>query len=171
MSSIEFIPLDPADLFEIKRQESQLTVLGQDSAVDSETAEILASQPVAWTAWVAGRPLACFGISELFESVHGLAWALLSNEIGVHHLQLTRFMQRQIRECGLQRLELLAKASDVEFFAEKYHWMDPGVLVSVAMADPTPECRWAVLLGMKPAHVLRRFGAASESYMLFERFC
>ena len=43
-------------------------------------------------------------------------------------------------------------------------------LTALAMKYATPECRWAKLLGFTPAHVLRRFGAASETYMLFERF-
>jgi hypothetical protein len=43
-------------------------------------------------------------------------------------------------------------------------------MVAACMAEPSPECRWACLLGFAPAHVLRNFGAASETYMLFERF-
>lgn len=174
-SGLAFQRLEANDLFEIERQESQLLWLGQKGDISEEAAEILADQPCAWTAWHAGRIVACFGISEIFPNVQGLAWALLSREIGARHLQLTRFMQREVRECGLVRLELLAKASEkaeeLAVVGEELRVRFPGQqLVARAMKDPTPECRWAVLLGFTPAHVLRRFGAASETYMLFERF-
>lgn len=174
-SRIAFQRLDAGDLFEIERQESQLLWLGQKGDISQEAAEILADQPCAWTAWHAGRIVACFGISEIFPNVQGLAWALLSSEIGVLHLELTRFMQREVRECGLIRLELLARANDrVEDRAvlgeELCRPASRDELAALAMKYGTPECRWAKLLGFTPAHVLRRFGAASETYMLFERF-
>lgn len=174
-SCLAFQRLEASDLFEIERQESQLLWLGQKGDISDEAAEILASQDCAWTAWHGGRIVACFGISEIFAGVQGLAWALLSGEIGVHHLELTRFMQREVRECGLVRLELLAKASEkaeeMAVLGEELRAPPSGqVLLAQAMKHATPECRWAVLLGFAPAHVLRRFGAASETYMLFEWF-
>jgi hypothetical protein len=174
-SALAFQRLEAGDLFEIERQESQLLWLGQKGDIGEEAAEILASQKCAWTAWHAGRIVACFGISEIFPDVQGVAWALLSAEVGAHHLELTRFMQNEIRECGLVRLELLAKASEkAEAFAvlgEELRAPPSGVvLLAHAMKFATPECRWAKLLGFTPAHVLRRFGAASETYMLFEWF-
>lgn len=170
MSSLTFHPLEPVDLYEIERQESQMMCLGAPGEVSDEAAEILADQPCAWTAWAEGRVVACFGISETFPGKNGVAWSLLSGEIGRHHLPLTRFMQDALDRSELARIELIAKASDIEYFALKYSWMDPFALVACAMADPTPECRWAQLLGFKPAHVLRRFGAELETYLLFERF-
>jgi hypothetical protein len=170
MSRLDFHRLEPDDLLEIDRQESQLLWLGAPGDVDRESAAILAAEPVAWTAWGDGRIVACFGISETFPGVQGVAWALLGREIGSQHLALTRFMAREIRECGLERLELLAKANEVEDVAEAIPDIDPGILTKVAMVEPTPECRFALLLGMQPMHCLRRFGAASETYMLFERF-
>lgn len=169
MSSLTFHRLEATDLFEIERQESQLLWLGASGEISDEAAEILASQDCAWTAWRAGRPIACFGISEIFEGKQGLAWSLLSAELGADHLKITRFMQEQVLMSPLARIELIAKACDVESFAQKYDWIDPWALVQVAMAEPTPECRFAKLLGFEPAHVLRNYGAASETYMLFER--
>lgn len=164
-----FTRLDPLHLAAIAPQESQRLWLGVPGDCDFAQAQILASQSIAWTAWRSNDPgsiLACFGISETFPGVQGVAWALLAADLGEDHLALTRFMQREIRECGLARLELLARATDVEPFADEY---DPWMLVSASMAVPTPECRWAKLLGLEPAHVLRKFGAAGETYMLFER--
>ena len=174
-SSLSFQRLEAEDLFEIERQESQLTFLGSPGDITQEAAEVLASQDIAWTAWAGGRILACFGISELFHGMHGLAWALLGRQLGVHHLALTRFMQGAIRDCGLVRLELLARANDdledlIDMMAAQGMKLDGAQLVAAAMARPTPECRWAKLLGFEAAHVLRFFGAAAETHMLFERF-
>ncbi len=169
MREIAFHRLEPNDLFEIERQPSQLTVLGMPADLTEAEAQILADQDVAWTAWVAGRPIACFGISEFFAGRHGLAWSLLAEGIGADHLALTRFMRAEIAGAGLARIELIARAADIEDMAARYPWMDPWALVQVAMAEPTPECRWARLLGFRPAHVLRLYGGASETFMLFER--
>ena len=163
---LEFTRLVPVDLARIAPQESQRMWLGIAGECDFAQAQLLASQPVAWTASLGARVVACFGISETFPGMQGVAWALLSAPIGPSHLELTRFMQTEIRTCGLARLELLARATDVEPFVGEY---DPWMLVSASMSVPTAECRWATLLGFEPAHVLRKFGAAGETYMLFER--
>lgn len=174
-SRLAFQPLEAGDLLEIERQESQLLWLGQEGDITLEAAELLAEQPIAWTAWRAGRIVACFGISETFPHVQGVAWALLAGDIGADHLALTRFMQKTVRECGLVRLELLAKASEAaEVLAvageQNGLRLSGPLLLLEAMKEPTPECRWAQLLGFDAVHVLRRFGAASETYMLFEWF-
>lgn len=171
MSELVFYPLAPDDLFEIERQESQVLWLGAPGEVDAEAAQLISEQDCSWTAWADGRILACFGISETFPGSNGVAWSLLSRSIGKYHLPLTRFMRGELERSGLPRIELLAKALEVEPIIEKNpHVTDPATWRLAAMADPTPECRWAVLLGFTPAHLLRRFGAACESYMLFERF-
>ena len=158
---MRFERLRADDLLAITAQDSQKLWLGTPGEVTWEQAEVLADNPVAWTAWRPdGSILACFGISELFEGKHGVGWALLSQPIGEHHLALTRRIQAEVCGAGLRRIELLARAK-----GPARGWLAP---VAEVMADPTPECRWAVLLGFTPAHVLRNFGAASESYMLFE---
>lgn len=155
-------PLQPEDLFEIERQDSQVMWLGTSGDVTQESAQVLASQDIAWTARRDdGSILACFGISDLFPGTHGVAWALLSQPLGADHLALTRFVQNVVAGAPHRRLELLACSADVPEGS-----LDP---VSAAMADPTPECRWAALIGFGAAHVLRNFGGASETYMLFER--
>lgn len=169
MNSPAFHRLQAEDLFEIERQESQILWLGSPGDITWETAEILAAQPVAWTAWVEGRIMACFGISETFEGVQGVAWSLLSGSLGVHHLPLTRFMQREIAQARLARIELIAKAAEYGEAIARYPVAAARSPVTAVMADPTPECRFAALLGFNAAHVLRNFGAASETYMLFEK--
>ena len=42
-------------------------------------------------------------------------------------------------------------------------------LVDAVMVQPTPESRFAMLSGLKPAHVRRRSGAAAETPMLMDR--
>lgn len=158
---LAFSIMQPADLLSIDMQDSQAMFLGQDATPDEETAYNLAAQPVAWTAWRGGKVLACFGINEAFPGQHGTAWALLGKGIGRDHLALTRFVREAVAGCTLPRLDVLARATDVS----------PGSWNPIAesMAEPTPECRWCELLGFKPAHLLRKFGGAGETYMLFER--
>lgn len=174
VSGVNFTKLQPVDLLEIARQPSQDRVLGLAYEWSEAEGQQLCAEPVAWTARADGRIIACFGISETFEGLQGWGWAVLATGIGGAHLALTRFMRSVIAECGLARLEVLARAVDLEAVIataviDREGPLDSGQLVALAMARPTPECRWAALLGLQPAHVLRRYGAASESYMLFER--
>ncbi len=151
----------PDDLLLIDVQDSQAMVLGVDAAPDEETALALASQPVAWTAWRHdGTVAACFGFNEAFPGKHGTAWALLGKGLGRDHLALTRFVRKVVAGCTLDRLDVLARSAD-------YGGGIGGM--SAALADPTPEVRWCLMLGFEPAHVLRKFGGAGEAYMMFER--
>lgn len=161
-SSLFFRPMQPEDLMAIDVQDSQATFLGQDAMPDEETALQLAANPVAWTAYRRDESvLACFGFNEAFPGQHGTAWALIGKGIGSDHLALTRFVRKVVAGCTLPRLDVLARAKDVR----------PGSFNPIAesLAEPTPECRWCVMLGFKPAHLLRKFGAAGETYMMFER--
>ena len=160
--NLYFRPMLPEDLFAINVQDSQATFLGMDAAPDEETALNLAAQPAAWTA-CRHEPdgvLACFGFSEPFPGKHGTAWALLGKGIGRDHLALTRFVRGVVESCMLDRLDVLARSTDY----------GPGIRgMSAALADPTPEVRWCLALGFAPAHLLRKYGAAGETYMLLER--
>lgn len=172
--ALTFRRLRASDCLTIERQASQRTVLGLDAEMTWEEAELHAAQPVGWTALAtkadgSERIIACFGISETFPGQVGVGWAMLADGLGRHHLQLTRFVAKIIAECTLPRLEVIAPCSDVEPIAREFPQFDPWALVQAALAVPTRECRWALLLGLRPAHVLRRHGAADESYMLFER--
>ena len=158
---LEFRPMQPSDLFVVDVQDSQATFLGQDAAPDLETALDLAAQPVAWTVWRGEQVLACFGIRETFPGQHGTAWALLGKAIGRDHLALTRFVRSVLAACALPRIDVLARACD----PGPHSWN----AVAESMAEATAECRWCELLGFEPAHLLRKFGAAGEAYMLFER--
>ena len=166
---LEFRRLAANDLMDMERQPAQELWLGMSGECDQEQAELLASERVAWTAWRGDTVVACFGINETFPEVQGVAWALLSGAIGRDHVQLTRFIRDEIAGCDLLRLELLARAQDIEPLIADFPAFDSAMLVAAAMSEPTPECRWAALLGMDAAHLLRKFGAASETYMLFER--
>lgn len=169
-----FAPMRPEDLFAIDVQDSQTTFLGVDATPDEETALNLASQPVAWTAWGRdGKVLACFGFNEAFPGKHGTAWALLGKNIGRDHMALTRFVRQVVADCTLDRLDVLARAVDVEPLAAELvaQGFDPdtGVLKEWALKNATPEVRWCLMLGFQPAHLLRKFGAAGECYMWLER--
>lgn len=169
---LEFDTLTADDLMSIEAQPSQRMVLGVNARIDRAQAQHYAAQIVAWSARRNGQILACFGINALFDYAHGVAWAVLAEGIGADHVALTRFMQHEIRTCGLPRLELLARCVDVELAVERVPDISGDELLRLVTKreHATPEVRWAMLLGMKPAHVLRRFGAAGESYLLLERF-
>lgn len=172
--ALTFRRLRASDCLTIEMQGSQRTVMGLDAEMGWEEAELHAAQPVGWTAVVSDpdgsmRILACFGISETFPGQVGVGWAMLASGLGKYHLQLTRFVSKIIGTCPLPRLEVIAPCSNVELIAREYPQFDPWALVQAAMAEPTRECRWALMLGLQPVHVLRRHGAADESYMLFER--
>lgn len=47
--------------------------------------------------------------------------------------------------------------------------LDPYELLEVVVSAKGPEVTWAMLAGLKPAAVLRKFGAASEDHVLCER--
>jgi hypothetical protein len=162
-----FARLSADDLFSIKVQPSQRLVLGIDPVGDRDHAEILADQPVAWTAWRGETILACFGIAEVFAGAHGVAWSMLAEGIGASHLAVTRFARKQLDECGLRRVELIARGSAAQRGYEdaKSEWQ-----LDWQRKSPTPEYRWAVALGFEPMHVLRHYGAADETCVLFERF-
>lgn len=170
VARLAFSRMQPEDLFAIDVQESQTTFLGQDATPDEETAYNLASQPVAWTAWRDSKVLACFGFNEAFPGKHGTAWALLGKDIGRDHLALTRFVRKVVEGCTLDRLDVLARCEDVEpIMLGGKPWPAPAALLKLALVDPTPEVRWCLMLGFEPAHLLRKFGAAGETYMMFER--
>jgi len=160
---LEFLSLQASDLFSIAIQPSQRLVLGIDPVGDADHAEILADQPVAWTAWRGDTILACFGIAEVFAGQHGVAWSLLAEGIGTSHLAITRFARRELDRCGLRRVELIARG------CEGAEYGGPAAL-GYQRQCPTPEYRWAVALGFVPVHVLRHYGQADETCVLFERF-
>lgn len=166
---VAFVRLQPQHLFAIERQPSQQVLLGVEASVTEEEAGILCSMPEAWAMLVGGRPIACFGISEIFAGHHGVAWAVLASGLGRAHVALTRFARARLAACGYARIETFARAEDVEGLVARYPNMDTGQLVAMVMTRQTPEIRWARLLGFGAAHVLRRYGGGDETYMLLER--
>jgi hypothetical protein len=165
---LRFSSLTADDLLAIAAQPSQELTLGLKAAYSREEAEALAGQPVAWSCFCGPRLVACFGIFEGFPGQQGVGWAILASGIGACHLELTRFVKSQVEGCGLARLDVHARAADIEETLAAHPDLDSAQIVTLAMTVPTPECRWAQLLGLKAAHLLRRFGAAGESVMLFE---
>lgn len=174
-AGLVFHRMQPEHLLAIDVQDSQATFLGLPAEPDMETAEELAAQPVAWTAWRGEQVLACFGFREAFPGKHGTAWALLGKGIGRDHLALTRFVRGVVEGCTLDRLDVMARAPEVEDYAQAARdhgfWPTTGMLAEAAFDNPTPEMRWCLMLGFEreSAHLLRKFGAAGEAYMMFER--
>ncbi|MDX3883607.1 MAG: hypothetical protein QHC65_04235 [Sphingomonas sp.] len=138
--------MQAADMIAIERQPSQRVQLGIERTPTLDEAEDLAGEREAWTAEADdGRLLACFGIRETFPDRQGVAWAVLATGIGGAHVGITRAARRMIERSRLARIEALARLS-IE-----------------------AECRWPTLVGLQPLAILRKFGAASEDHVLFER--
>ena len=169
MATIVSSPLHADDLFEIRVQPSQHMQMGVPLRTSRDDAMAMAMQPCAWSVRHEGRLIACFGIVETFAGVQGQGWCWLAADLGAAHLPLTRFMRRTLEASPLARVDLIAVASDAEGILTAFGQMDPGMLLAAVMATPTRECTWARLLGFTPAAVLRKWGAASETHVLFER--
>ena len=162
--------LTPKDLLAIEPQASQSFTLGIDTRnCPPAHAEELCAQDESWAIRHDGRLIAAFGIYENFPGQSGICWAILSDGIGSAHLAMTRFARSRIIGSPLRRLELFARCADAEAILDQFPGLDTAQIVEAVLAMPTAECVWARLLGMKPAHVLRKFGASGESVMLFER--
>lgn len=167
---VSAIRLEPADLLAIEPQASQSFTLGIDTRnCPPDKAEELCAQDESWAIRADGRLIAAFGIYESFPGAVGICWAILCHGIGSAHLAMTRFAASRIRASHLPRLEGFARCADAEAILDQYPGLDSGQMVEAVLALPTPECIWARLVGLKPAHVLRKFGASGESVMLFER--
>jgi hypothetical protein len=167
---VSVVRLQPDHLTGIDVQPSQRLTLGIDTrGVSREEAEELADEAEAWSIFADGRLIACFGIRETFPGKQGVAWATLAEGIGRAHLTMTRFAASRIAKSSLRRIEAIVRADDVEPVLSEFGELDAQQLIDVAMATPTPECVWARLVGLHPAHVLRKFGATGDTCMLFER--
>jgi hypothetical protein len=166
---VSIIRLDPDHLVEIPVQASQRLTLGIDRDVSREEAEELADEAEAWSIFAQGRLIACFGIRETFPGKQGVAWATLADGIGPAHLAMTRFAASRIRQSKLKRIEAIVRAACAESVLAHFPGLDSQQLIDAVLTMATPECVWARLVGLKPAHVLRKFGASGETCMLFER--
>lgn len=172
---VQIVPMVAEDAMLIERQRSQRVALGLEAEMSIEIAQDLIDGGEAWTVWrlteIEAAPIACMGIRETFPGVQGVGWAILAEGIGAAHLAVTRHFARRVAESPLQRIEVVAKSSvDAEAILAKFPDIDPNALLQCVLAlDDGPEVRWPRLAGMMPAHVLRKFGAASETHILFER--
>jgi hypothetical protein len=169
MPDVRFSTLTADDVLTIQRQPRYDVVFGQPELATREEAEAMAAAPVAWAARYQGELIACFGIVEHFAGRQGLGWTLLADRLGMAHLRLTRFIQVQIENCGLRRLELLARGPDLESIIARHPDLDQGEILALAMEAATPEMRWASMLGLQPAYVMRQWGADSSTCVVFER--
>lgn len=169
MSEARILPMEPADLLAIERHPAQTFQLGLFAAVTLEGAEELAEQGECWTCFVGDRAVACVGIGETFPGVQGVAWGVLGVGVGAAHLTVTRWARERVRQSPLLRLEAIARSADAEAIVAAHPGIDQASLLAAVLATPTPETIWAKLCGFRAAHVLRKFGAASETHVLFER--
>lgn len=169
-AAVIFRPMVPADALAIERQASQRVQLGLETMMNAEIAADLANGGEAWAALQGDRVIACVGLRETFPPVQAVAWAILSQGVGSAHLAITRFTARRIALSPYRRIEAICLAAvDAEAILTAFPGLDPAQLLEAVMCVKGPQTRWAKSLGLTPSHVLRRFGAASETHVLFER--
>lgn len=162
--------LDPGTLLSLEPQASQSLTCGVDTrSMEIEEAEMLCEQVEAWAVHSDGRLIGAFGINETFPGTQGVCWAILADGIGTAHLAMTRFARSRVVGSRLKRIEAIVRGPDAENVIDQFPGLDNGQLLAAMMATPTPECVWARLCGLRPAHVLRKMGALAETHILFER--
>jgi hypothetical protein len=154
---VEVVRLDPVHLVSIERQPSQQVQLGLPLRLSLSECRALSDQPEAYAMVDGARVLGCFGLVEAYAGRQAVAWAILASGLHAVHTRMSRFIRRRIEAAGYARIEAVAIAPQT------------AETLTDALANPTPEMRWARLLGLQPAHLLKKFGAASETHVLFER--
>jgi|GEM_PF-1368971 len=179
LAALEIVAMEPAHALAIQRQDSQRVQLGIIAEFDAEEAERIASAPgEAWAALEVPcavdedeRVVAVFGLVETFRFRQATAWAVLSGEVGPHHVAITRFCRSRIEQAGYRRIEAIVECADAEPLVARLPDIDPGELVEAVSlpAMRSPGVRWAIACGLSPAAVLRRYGARSETHLLCER--
>lgn len=169
MSDVRIRHMIPEDLLQVDRHPAQSVQLGIPAIVDHESAAEIAAQGECWSLVDGDRILACVGIAETFPGQQGVAWGVLGTGIGRHHLAITRHAKARVMASPLVRLEAIARCADAEAILAEHPGLSGPALLEAVMRLPTPETVWARLCGFTPAHVLRRFGAADETHILFER--
>ncbi len=167
---VSFSRLEPEDLMSMETQASQRMTLGLETDTYTyEDAQCLANEREAWAVRSEGRLIACIGIRETFPGSQGVAWADLAMGIGKAHLTMTRFARSRIVGARLRRIEAIVRGPDAESILAHFPDVDGAMLLEACLTMATPECVWARLVGLKPAHVLRKFGSLGETHILFER--
>lgn len=168
----EVCDLEPWHVMAIERQPSQRTQLGIPiEHLDQAEAEAMANEAVTAAFLRDGKPIGVMGVAETFPGKSGVAWAIFAPGLGRDHLAITREARRRLDQAQLGRIEAVAPCVEIERFMGEMPDASPVEQLRVALHPRfrTPEIRWAMALGFKPAHVLRKFGAAAETHMLLER--
>jgi len=172
---LDVMPARPADLLRIERHPDQMIQLGLTGPIQSQDALAMCGVGEegdwgeAWACRWNGRLVACLGLRVALGGSHVIAWAVLARGVGAAHLAVTRFARSRVLRGHYRRVEAVALAADVEGVLGNVGPLDAQQLIEIALLAPTPEMRFAMLAGLEPSHVLRRYGAAGETHMLMER--
>lgn len=140
---LRFRPMLPGDAVLLEMQPGQHFELGiEHSRYTMDEGEWLVDQGPAWAATRGSRIV---GIAGFQDCGHAVAWASLSAAIGADHVAITRFVRRTIADAPYRRIE------------------------AVVAGDNERAIKWARMVGLEPAHLLRGFGRAETDHVLFER--
>ncbi len=153
----ELVPLTADHLLAIEAQPSQRMQFGIPADLSLAEARDAVAAGEAYALLESGRVLACLGIIDSYEPGEGMAWAILTADMGAGYLFLSRFARHWGNASALRTI--------------RAHAIAPRGLLTLdaVLRHATPEMRWLALLGMRPVQVLPNFGAARETLVLFER--
>lgn len=141
-----FVPLRPGHVPAISLQPSQQGAMGLWSPEMTEDygRNLVAGGP-AWAGIdvASGRVIGAAGFAVIFPT-HANAWALLSEAIGRHAIEITKFVRFQIGMSPWRRIEALTRAAYPQ------------------------QARWAKACGFSSVARMRNHGPLCETVELFE---
>ncbi len=144
--AVLFVPLRPSHVPAINLQVSQQGAMGlwTPEMTEAYGRELVAGGP-AWAGIdvASGRVIGAAGFAVIFPT-HANAWALLSDAIGRHALEVTKFVRLQISMSPWARIEALTRA------------------------QYPSQARWAKACGFAPVARMRNHGPLCETVELFE---
>lgn len=151
------VPLRADHLLTLDIQPRQRMQLGRDARFSPEEAEHTVAAGEGWAVLEGGRVAAAYGLAETYPGRHAIAWAMFGTGLNGVHLALSRHARARIAASTLRRIEAVALCDQA------------AMTLDEALARPTPEMRWATMVGLRPHCLLRQFGGASETLVYYER--
>lgn len=153
---LQFRPMLAGDAVLLELQPSQRLEIGMTNGRYSlDEGEFLVDAGPAWTAYRGSRIVGIAGFRVLFAAAghpgqparggHALAWASLSADVGRDHLAITRFARWEVENAPFRRIE------------------------AVVDRDSKQAMKWAALVGLTAAHIMRGYGPEGADHILFER--
>lgn len=146
-AAISWLPFNPGHVATMNIPKQQTTAMSRGVPL-SVMLETQAKMGHAVTAYLHGRPVACFGCVNIWEGV-GEMWLLIEERGRKYGKTLTRaaigYSDFIVISRNLHRLQITVKSSDVSAY------------------------NWAKLIGFTPECVMRKYGTDESDFYLMAR--